>query len=166
MIITICDIAEEDQNTWYLIRHNPHYPNSTGIVQVWWAVKGMSPSGPAFVNHNGGYCLQDKKSIDVLQVREAKSYWDLPQTETSEFQQLINPPSHCRMGWLSPEGAFHPCAYMDHDRYVNIVLGRWVKDLETEGWIRITGFGGELQLLNKREPTDEQLQYLADNDYL
>ena len=61
---------------------------------------------------------------------EAESFEDL------DWSCLIKPDSKC--GWLSPDGRFYGCGYSDHADVADLYFKKSERELEDEGWIKIS----------------------------
>ena len=64
-------------------------------------------------------------------------------------------------GWLSPEGRFYVCAYYAHDDIAQALLGRFVGDLEYEGYVRVHADVFLVSPMSaRRDPTTRQSRTL------
>lgn len=71
-------------------------------------------------------------------------------------------------GWLSPEGKFYPCRYMEHV-YVADLLGGSEADFEVSGWVKLCMHAGKQQFWGffkrggvQAVPTEVQLKLVAE----
>jgi len=62
-------------------------------------------------------------------------------------------------GWLTPEGKFYPCAWMEHIRTVD-ALGFDERQVEKLGWIKIESTNGAIA--PEKEPTQAQINAIWD----
>ena len=83
-------------------------------------------------NEAGGRC--PKSPGDVVLERSTIVDYDFQSLDWSKTGYIM---ADSEYGWLSPEGKFYPCEYMEHDRVAYYLIKKPVSELEAEGWVRV-----------------------------
>jgi len=118
----------------------------------WW-----EDCGKFYRNIAGGRC-DKSRSTKVIESIEADDFRDLDYTKTG----YVRPES--KSGWLSPEGKFHGCRYMEHDSYAELVLKQSTNALERSGWMKVPG--QYATLYPYRHATEAQHDWARNNEHL
>jgi hypothetical protein len=97
-------------------------------------------------NRNGGYCYYDKLQLEVV-----KKYGEFYDESIEEFLKEYGPDEQAapcaRLGFISPDGKFFPCAYCAHNDLADRLLTIYYQktgtdyDLEKLGWCAIKANG-------------------------
>lgn len=64
-------------------------------------------------------------------------------------------------GWLSPDGFFYPCQWMQHSRTIAAASGMNAVTAEELGWIKLDSMYGLISS-GDRDPTQTQINMLYD----
>lgn len=89
---------------------------------------------------SGGGGFGVSESDKILDIREVEDDAELPWSTTATFAIKLKEDAlsgRYTAGWLSPEGVFYGCAYMEHDDLAFYVIGKRVSELEDLGWLRV-----------------------------
>lgn len=136
------------------------YSNGETMDNGWWKIDGKY-----LYNRCGGRQYYEP-SIDKGEIVEAEDFDDLYKKLFKLGKLFNNIDEKC--GWLSREGVYYKCDYEGHDRYAELTFDKSERQLEEEGWVKITRldmFDGEIVFLYTIEPTEQQIKYIVDNYY-
>lgn len=107
-------------------------PNFVLLKPVYWDTPmWVEDCGSIWWGEKLGGQLLKKDTDKILEKVQAEDFCDLDWTKTG----LVIPNS--TFGWLSPDGKFIGCHYMDHDVVAHFILKTDVSVLEKQGWCRI-----------------------------
>lgn len=136
------------------------------IDNFWWELDTTTPLNNATIyNLVGG--RQTEWDLTKAEIVEAKDWQHLDWSGTCLYDNTL------KTGWLNPEGKFFGCDYRNHSSQANYVHGKRERDLELEGWIKLTYYWSDekklIALIGRDKnheviiPTEKQWQYLSNN---
>ena len=111
----------------------------------WWRI-----DGDKLVNSAGGWHTYHPSPDD--EIVEADGWSDL------DYSYLID--NTQTTGWVSPEGDFYGCKYMNHSVVANMVLKSSECLLELAGWVKIGWYNGNYYAYVRHFPTEAQQKVL------
>lgn len=122
----------------------------------WWQLRG-----DMLFNRNGGRHAYTPHPKD----EKIESTWD----EVIK-RSLIEHSGDYRTGWLSPDGRFYGCDYMDHRLVAEYIFDDDEIGLEEKGYCKLyrsmfDGVEGFDKMPGGHNLTEAQWKYLLDNDY-
>ncbi len=110
--------------------------------------------GDRLVNQGGGWHPYYPSPDD--EIIEVESYHDL------DWSYLLNPES--LYGWLSPEGEYYGCDYMQHAMIADLILDKDEIDMEEEGYVKIfCGWDCERDFFVNKQLTRKQRDWFLLN---
>lgn len=94
-----------------------------------------------WINASGGRCPKSPGDTVFETASGDVSYDELDHRRTGLF--LV--PPETKSGWLSPTGEMYFCEYECHDRYADLIIKKSQRELEKEGWVKISANKKEWQ---------------------
>lgn len=105
----------------------------------------------------GGGRKKDWHDAEILETQEAESFYELDWTKTD----LAKRNGKSVHGWITPDGAFWACDYMNHDKVIDLWFKKEVKEVEALGWTRVCGSN----IFCYKVLTDAQISTLEKRNY-